>query len=350
VKSERLIALLFTLQARRSATAAELAAVLEVSERTILRDVAALQTAGVPLWSEPGRGGGIRLLDGWRTRLDGLTAPEAAALFVSGVPTALADLGLAGALTSAQSKLFATLPETARQRAQDIGERFHLDAPGWFHREEKLPCLATVASAVWQQERLTVGYRLGFRRGEHLVRRVLDPLGLVLKAGVWYLVARVDVARVDVARVDVARVDVARVDDTAGLRSYRVSRIASAEPAGEAFDRPAGFNLAEYWAQATIDFDRSILRDRIRVRVPPHALRTLAGHTDRAALDEAVARAGPPDAEGWLDLDLAVESIQVALHQLLPLGDRVEVLDPPQLRAALAEIGEKVAARNKSTG
>jgi predicted DNA-binding transcriptional regulator YafY len=320
VKSERLIALLFTLQARRSATAAELAAVLEVSERTILRDVAALQTAGVPLWSEPGRGGGIRLLDGWRTRLDGLTAPEAAALFISGVPTALADLGLAGALVTAQSKLMATLPDAARQRARELGERFHLDAPGWFHREEALPHLETVASAVWSQERL----RIDYHSGDQTVQRELDPLGLVLKAGVWYAVAAVD----------------------ATIRSYRVSRIAGAVAVGERFERPSDFQLAEFWTRASAEFDRSILRDRVRIRVPTAVLRNLAGHMDRNAVDEAVAKAAPPEADGWVELDLAVESVRVAEHQLVALGANVEVLDPPRLRAALAETGRRMAARN----
>ena len=320
MKSERLIALLFTLQARRSATAAELARVLEVSERTILRDVAALQAAGVPLWSEPGRGGGIRLLDGWRTRLDGLTAAEGAALFVSGVPTALADLGLAGSLVTAQSKLLATLPEGARQRARELGERFHLDAPAWFHREESLPSLETVASAVWHQHRLHIGYR----SGERVVQRDLDPLGLVLKAGVWYAVAAID----------------------GTIRSYRVSRIVSAYATGERFDRPDGFDLAAFWADASAAFDRSILRDRIHIRIPADAVRTLAGHMDRAAVEEAYAKADPPDADGWVELDLAVESVRVAEHQLLALGPNVEVLDPPQLRAALAAAGAAMAARN----
>ncbi|HEX6685050.1 MAG TPA: WYL domain-containing protein [Candidatus Limnocylindrales bacterium] len=324
MKSERLIALLFTLQARRSATAAELAAVLEVSDRTIMRDVAALQAAGVPLWSQPGRGGGIRLMDGWRTKLDGLTGPEAAALFVSGVPTALADLGLAGALTTAQSKLLATLPEPARQRAVELGERFHLDAPGWFHRAEQLPHLATVAAAVWRQERLRVRYQ----RGEAVVERELEPLGLVLKAGVWYAVAAVD----------------------GTVRSYRVSRILSADPTGAEFVRPDGFVLPEFWAQASADFDRSVLRERIRIRVLRRALRGLAGELGQPVVDEAVAAAGPADAEGWLELDVAVESLTVAEHQLTALGADVEVLDPPELRAALAAIGAAMAARNAPGG
>ena len=317
--SERLIALLFTLQARRSATAAQLATVLEVSERTILRDVAALQAAGVPLYAEPGRGGGIRLLDGWRTRLDGLTGPEAAALFVSGVPTALADLGLAGAAISAQAKLLATLPDGARERAQELGERFHLDAAGWFHREEALPHLADVAAAVWRQHRVRVRYQ----RGRQTVERVLEPLGLVLKAGVWYAVANV----------------------ADGQRTYRVARMASVQPTGEQFERPPGFVLAEYWARAAAEFDRAILHDKIRIRLPQRAMAGLAQHLGRASADE-LGEAGPPDADGWVEIQLLVESLHVAQHQLIGLAPDVEVLEPPQLRAALAEAGRQLAARN----
>jgi len=319
VKSDRLIALLFTLQARRSATAAQLAAVLEVSERTILRDVAALQAAGVPLYAEPGRGGGIRLLDGWRTRLDGLTGPEAAALFVSGVPTALADLGLAGAATSAQAKLLATLPDGARQRAQELGERFHLDAPGWFHREEQLPHLADIAAAVWRQHRVRVRYQ----RGREIVDRVLEPLGLVLKAGVWYAVAVAEGTQ----------------------RTYRVARMRSVEPTGDDFERPAGFVLAEYWARAAAEFDRSILHDKVRIRVPQRLLAGLARHLGRSSVDE-LGDATPPDADGWVELDLAVESLHIAQHQLIALTPDVEVLEPPQVRAALADAGRQLAARN----
>ncbi|NUO56988.1 MAG: YafY family transcriptional regulator [Hamadaea sp.] len=322
MKSERLIALLFTLQARRSATAGQLAAILEVSERTILRDVAALQAAGVPLYSEPGRGGGIRLLDGWRTRLDGLTGPEAAALFVSGVPAALADLGLAGAATTAQAKLLATLPDDARERARDLGERFHLDAPGWFHRDEPLPHLADVATAVFDRQRL----RISYERGRQLVHRTVDPLGLVLKAGVWYAVAAVG---------------------TGDLRTYRVARIRSVDRVGEQFERPAGFVLAEYWAQSAAEFDRSILHATIRIRVPARVLPDLARHLGRNSVEE-LGQVGPPDADGWVEAEVLVETLHIAQHQLIALAPDVEVLDPPELRAALAETGRRLAARNSA--
>jgi predicted DNA-binding transcriptional regulator YafY len=220
--------------------------------------------------------------------------------------------------------VLATLPASLRERAQQLGERFHLDAPGWFHHEEPLAHLAQVASAVWRQRRLRVRYR----SADAPVARLLEPLGLVLKAGVWYAVAAV---------VD---------SGDRPVRSYRVSRIVEAELTGEEFERPPGFDLAEFWARSSAEFDRSILRDRIRIRVAQHALRILAAHTDRAAAAEAIAAAGPPDAEGWIELELAVESVSVARHQITALGGDVEVLDPPSLRAALAEIGEKMAARN----
>jgi predicted DNA-binding transcriptional regulator YafY len=324
VRAGRLVALLLTLQQRRRATAAELAAALEVSVRTVYRDVAALQAAGVPLWAEPGPGGGLRLVDGWRTRLDGLTAQEAAALFLGGAPAALAELGLGTVLAAAQAKVLATLPAELRGPAVRIRERFHLDAPGWFHHPEDLPHLATVADAVWERHRLDVRYR----RGSTEVARLLEPLGLVLKAGVWYLVA---------GAVDPER---------SAVRTYRVARIRAATVREERFARPEDFDLAAWWARAASDFDRSILRGRVRLRLGPQGLRLLPHLTGSAAATAAIAAAGPPDAAGWRELELAVENEDVALSQLTGLGDEVEVLAPVSLRAALAAVGAAMARRN----
>ncbi len=322
MKASRLVSLLLTLQQRRSARAGELAALFEVSVRTVYRDVAALQAAGVPLWTEPGRNGGIRLLDGWRTRLDGLTGAEAAALFAGAAPEALAELGLGSVLLAAQAKVLATLPEGLRDRARTIAERFHLDAPGWFHRGEELPHLMTVAEAVWEQRRITVRYR----RTDATVRRTLEPYGLVLKAGVWYLVAR--------------------VPEADAVRTYRLARITAVETAGDVFDRPAAFQLAQWWSASAASFDRTLIRDRVRVRLSPRGLTRLPHHLDPATRGEAVLHTGPPDAEGWCEVELAVESPQVALGQLLPLGGELEVLAPAPLRAAFAEVGAAIAARN----
>jgi len=320
VRASRLVTLLFTLQRLRGATAAALARELEVSERTIYRDVAALSAAGVPLWTEPGRGGGIRLVDGWRTRLDGLTAQEAAAIFAVGAPQVLAELGMSAALAGAQAKLLATLPAELQAHARGVAERFHLDAPGWFHTPQQVTQLAAVAEAVWEQQRL----RIGYRRRRDVVERTVDPLGLVLKAGTWYLAAG--------------------VDDT--VRTYRVDRISAAEPTGARFERPERFDLAEWWAGAAGRFESQMLRTTVRLRVGPRGLKILPHAADHDAALKAIAHAGPPDAEGRRELELDVESIAVAAGQLTALGGEVEALEPEELRTALRSAGAALVARN----
>ncbi|MCH6165885.1 helix-turn-helix transcriptional regulator [Pseudonocardia alaniniphila] len=361
MRASRLVTLLFTLQRLREATAGELARELEVSERTIYRDVAALSAAGVPLFTEPGRGGGIRLVDGWRTRLDGLTAQEAAALFAVGAPQVLAELGMSAALAGAQAKLLATLPAEMREHARTVAERFHLDAPGWFHTPHQVTQLAAVAEAVWGQQQL----RISYRRRTDVVDRTIEPLGVVLKAGTWYLAARsVSGARVDSARsvsgarvdsaqsVSGARVDSARsvsgarADSADTVLTYRVDRIVAAEPTGEGFTRPDGFDLTTWWADSTTRFASQMLRVTVRLRLGPRGLKMLSHVTDTDAAAQAIARAGPPDAEGRREVELDVEEIAVAASQLTGLGGEVEALDPPELRTALAAAGAALAERN----
>jgi predicted DNA-binding transcriptional regulator YafY len=236
MRAERLVALLFLLQQRQRATAAELAAALEVSERTVYRDVESLLAAGVPLWTEQGRAGGIRLLEGWRTRLDGLTGREAAAIFAVGVPELLAELGLGSSLVAARAKVLAGLPAELREYATRIADRFHLDAPGWFQQAEETSQLTVVADAVASSRRL----RINYQRGGTTVSRELAPLGLVVKAGVWYLVAQV----------------------ASDIRTYRVARIMSAQPLSE-FERPTDFTLTKWWAQTSARFERSLLRETV---------------------------------------------------------------------------------------
>jgi predicted DNA-binding transcriptional regulator YafY len=314
------MSLMFMLQQRRGATAAALADELGVSVRTVYRDVAALQDAGVPVWTEPGPGGGIHLVEGWRTRLDGLTGDEAAALFLAGAPSAVADLGLGAVLTAAETKVVATLPPELRSRASRLRERFHLDAPGWFNREDPPAVLAVIADAVWSGRRLDVTYR----RGDATVRRRLDPLGLVLKAGTWYLVA-------------------AHRDQ---VRTYRIGRVSDASMRDDRVNRPAGFDLASWWAESAAEFDRSLLRYTCRVRLAPWAYRNLRHHVSPASAEAAVRSGGSPDASGWYEVTLPTEGEDVAARQLTGLAPGVEVLDPPSLREALREIGAALAEAN----
>jgi predicted DNA-binding transcriptional regulator YafY len=315
VRSARLLALLL-LHRVGPATARTLADELEVSERTVYRDVAMLQAAGVPLWTEAGPGGGIRLLDGWRSPVDGFTAAETVALTIGSAGAA--DLGLGAVLAAARSKLRSALPAAARDDLARVTERFLLDAPAWFHRDDPGEVLPTVADAVWQGRRLDIRYG---RRG-HGVRRRVDPLGLVLKAGTWYLVAA----------------------HRRRPRTWRVSRITSATPRPEPAWRPPGFDLARWWSASAAAFDASIRPLRARLRLSPAAARRLP----RLVPGELTVRAleqGEVDAEGWVTVDLPLEPVEVAVSQLVPLPG-VEVLAPDELRAALADHARDVAERN----
>ncbi|MEV6830844.1 YafY family protein [Amycolatopsis sp. NPDC051102] len=322
MRAERLVALLFTLQRRRSATAAELATELGVSERTMHRDLAALRDAGVPLWTEPGRHGGFRLVDGWRSGLDGLTTREAVALFALGVPSALAGLGLDTAGSAARAKVSAGLPAELREHAALVAGRFHLDAPGWFGSPDEPPSLAPIVQAVWAQRRLSITYR----RRDKVAERELEPLGLVLKAGVWYLVARV-------------------VPDDA-LRTYRVSRILSAAQLDIAFERPSSFDLAQWWSASSVTFEQVARPVRVQARLNRTAVRELRRVFGGEHLADTVVSLGTPDNDGWAEAELALEGDEIGLGQLVALSPGVEVLEPASLRAELAAIGAELAARN----
>ncbi|SHN47486.1 helix-turn-helix transcriptional regulator [Cryptosporangium aurantiacum] len=317
MRAERLVALLFILQRRSAATVPELAEAVGVSERTLHRDLAALREAGVPIWTETGRHGGVRLVEGWRSRLDGLTSREAVALFAMGAPRALAELGLGTAVSAAHAKVAATLPPALRDQAQLVAQRFHLDAPDWFRSEEDTAQLATVARAVWNSHRT----RLGYRRDRTTVERTVDPLGLVLKAGIWYLVAGVD----------------------GTVRTYRVGRIVAAEELDEAFERPEDFDLADWWEQSSVQFERSLQRVDVRIRLSTRGYRTLPRMFDADVARAALATAGPPDAEGRRELTIGLESPEIAAGQLLALGVEVEILEPPAARAAFAEAARRMA-------
>ena len=311
-------------------TAPALARELEVSVRTIYRDLEALSAAGVPVYSEPGRYGGARLVDGYRTRLTGLTADEADAVLLAGVPGPAAELGLGTVLAAAQLKVLAALPPELRSRATRVQQRFHLDAPGWFHRDEEATHLSTVAEALWQDRKLRIRYCRGaphdgaVRQAMTAVTRVLEPLGLVLKAGTWYLAARTD----------------------GDARTYRVSRIVDAEVLDEHFDRPEGFDLAAHWEAASRSFEKAMLRCDARVRVRADHVEHLRWALDARAFEEAVEQAAAvdPDADGWIEIPVQGESEHILAIDLLRMGPAVEVLAPESLRARLATTAAELAA------
>ncbi len=245
MRASRLLSLLLLLQTRGRMTAQQLADELEVSVRTIYRDVDALNAAGVPLYGDAGHDGGYQLLDGYRTRLTGLTPAEAEALFLSGLPGPAAELGLGGVLAAATLKLRAALPASMQENADRLSERFYLDAPGWYRPERKVPCLAEVAGAVWERQVIRVRYSR-WKAPEEVVRTI-EPHGLVLKAGTWYVVARCE----------------------GSFRTYRVDQIAEAVPTGEVFERAPGFGLAGYWREYLADFQQRLHTGHAVIRVSP---------------------------------------------------------------------------------
>ncbi|MFF3556723.1 helix-turn-helix transcriptional regulator [Streptomyces tsukubensis] len=352
MRAARLIRMVLLLQSRPSMTGAELARELEVSERTVSRDALALSEAGVPVYADRGRAGGYRLVGGYRTRLTGLGRSEAEALFLSGLPGALRDMGLEDAASAARLKVSAALLPSLSDAPHTAAQRFHLDAPGWYSEPETPPLLAELADAVWRDRRVTVAY--ANRRGER-VERVLEPHGLVLKAGVWYLCARVAGGGEDAS----SRTDSA---PSGPFRVYRIDRFSAVAPAapgpapgvfgsdgdGGVFDRDPDFDLPAFWEERAAQFARSILRSEVVLRLTEEGARRLPYVTDRAAAREALAGV-EPDGEGMVTVTLLVESTEVAYVQLLSLGPDAEVLGPPGLRTlfagAAARMAEQYGAR-----
>jgi predicted DNA-binding transcriptional regulator YafY len=300
MRATRLVSLLLLLQLRGQLTASELADHFEVSVRTIHRDVEALSDAGVPVEAVRGPAGGYRLAGGYRTKLTGLTVDEAEALFVA--PKPAAELGLGGVLANARLKVLSALPAELQERAARAERYFHLDTRRWFRAEDTVPHLPTIAAATWQGRRLNARYR----EGRKVVQRTLEPLGLVLKGGAWYLVAH----------------------RSAGMRVYRVSRFASVRVLDDGFERPEGFDLAAYWEEWSRSFEASLQRVEVRLRA-----------------SEQVRRLLPADLRGK-DGEYVVgfQSLEDAFRELLKFGSDAEVLEPAELRDRIALAASEVAA------
>ena len=308
MRSGRLLSMLMLLQAHGRVSARRLAEETGVSVRTALRDMDELSASGVPVRALRGSAGGFELLEGWRTRLTGLTATEAQAMLMAGAPGPAAQLGLGDAAGSAQVKLLAALPEAWQADARRVATRFHLDTVGWYRREQRLDNLPHVAQAVWQDRRLAIRYE----SWKGVVERRVDPLGLVVKAGEWYLVA---------------------LAGRGGPRTYRVANILGIAPASGTTRRPRGFDLARFWAQSIERFEAGLYRGSATVRANAAGLKKLR-HASAAlaqAVDATVAT------EPWTTLRIPIESLEHATAELLRLGTDCEALAPAELRARMAE-------------
>ncbi|MEU9862559.1 WYL domain-containing protein [Streptomyces sp. NPDC047971] len=307
----RLLSLLLLLQSRGRVSARAIADELGVSVRTAYRDVERLQAAGVPVYAEPGRRGGYQLLDGYRTRLTGMSEGEARALLFAGLPGPAADLGLAAEVTAARLKLLAALPAGPREAAARTAAVFHLDAPGWYRETEETPHLPLFVDAVLTGRAVDVRYRR-WRAPQEVDRRV-RPYGLVLKSGVWYLVAATENR----------------------IATYRVAQVLDASLGDERFERPRGFDLGAYWSSYLEEFASRRFTGTATVRISPRGLRRLPDNVPAEVVRAVETTATAVGDDGWVEAVIPTESTDHACGELLRLGVDVEVVAPTELRRAM---------------
>ena len=335
MRADRLVSLALLLQARGRMSAHALAAELEVSVRTVYRDISALNAAGVPVLAEPGPGGGCRLIEGYRFPLRGLSADEAEALLLLGVPAAVAELGLADALAAAHRKV----STSAGLNAGDGGARqvslVHLDLPRWFHGTEPVPHLRALAEAVRLGRGLLLGYRRDGGSGEKT--REVAPLGLVNKAGTWYLVALAGGKRQAGQGERQAGAD-------RGPVVFRAGRVTSARLLAADVVRPDGFDLAAFWERWSAEFVTSRSQVEVRAWATATALAIFPfvfGDAGR----RAAGAAGPAGQDGRREVLLTFEEERVAAHRLAGFGGEVEVISPAAVRAGLVATARELLAR-----
>lgn len=320
MRASRLLSILLLLQTRGRMTAETLAAEFEVSVRTIYRDIDQLSAAGAPVYADRGRSGGFKLMDGYRTRLTGLTDAEAETLFLGGLSGPAAQMGFSGAVTTMQLKLLAALPPERQAAAERLAGRFHLDPVGWYQSPDEAARLPAIAQAVWTSRRIAVRYESW--KGE--VARELEPLGLILKAGLWYLAAR--------------------PADGKSLepRTYRVSNILDLTVEEATFERPAGFDLAAWWTEASRRFEAEIFTGSATLRLSREGRRRLS----RLGVEQAriVAQVDATAGDGMAEVTVPIESIEHAVMDFQRLGAEAEVLAPAALRSGMRDAALRLAA------
>jgi len=317
MKASRLLSILMLLQSHGRMTAAALAQALEVSHRTILRDVDQLSAAGVPIWAERGREGGFRLREGWSTQLTGMTESEANSLLLAALPGPATELGLGEAALSARLKLVASLPMPMREQAALVADRLHIDPVDWHREPDTATQLRGVADAVWRSARIKVRYA-SWRK---TAWRELEPLGLVLKAGTWYVVAR------EAGKRDV--------------RTYRLAMVLELVPGGGSFRRPTRFDLASYWSESLARFEAELRPLQARVWASPWAREALV-QTRSRFVDLPAQEDRRPGRAGWRLGLLALESVEEGARHVLGFGGEIEVVEPAPLRRLVADMAGRL--------
>lgn len=318
MRAERLLRLLLHLQTHGQATVDQLACHLGVSSRTVQRDLDSLSLAGVPVYSQRGRGGGWSLLPDYRTRLTGLTPAEAISVFVGATAHVLADLGMDASNDTALSKLIATLPEPARRDADYARQRLLIDHAGWDDKREQPRWLDVCRQALWNDSQLDITYRDPQRPFQ------VAPLGLIAKNRTWYLIAEPQDRKPKV---------------TESIRTYRLDRITAATLTDARFTRPADFNLTDYWARTQHRFRASLPSYPIVLRVRNHAVqRFRPSHPPQ------------PDKPGWSIVQADLENADEACAAVLAQAGDAVVIEPRELAEQVRRVAEQVAHAHQCSG
>lgn len=318
MRASRLLSILILLQLRGRLTASDLAIEFEVSERTIYRDIDALSAAGIPIYGDRGPGGGFQLLDGYRTRLTGLSTGEAEAAMMIGLPGPAAELGLGTEASAARNKLMSALPDAGAALADRMAARFHLDPIDWYRGSEALPYLPTIARAVLDQRAL----RMRYESWQGVRNWNVEPLGLVLKAGIWYLAAR----------------------GAEKVRVFRVSQIQALTVSDAGFERPVDFHLATWWRTEQARFEADLFTTEAIVRASVEGCKRLAAQSPRGAT--AVSAAAPADPDGWRRITMMIEDADHGAREMLALGAEIEVVGPDSFRRRIAALAREILARH----
>jgi predicted DNA-binding transcriptional regulator YafY len=312
MRGDRLISILLALQSHGRMTAKELAEKLEVSERTIYRDMEALSGTGIPVFAERGKNGGWSLLEDYRTDLTGLKESEIRALFVSPSSHLLDDLGLTRTSEEARNKLIASLPSIYRKNATDVWNRIHIDTRSWRRQEEKTASFEVLKQSIWKENKLKIVYQ---RADGKTDERIVAPLGLVAKGDLWYLIAS---------------------KENGDLRNFRASRVLHAERLEETFVRPENFDLAEYWNSSTKTFIKNLPSYEVKIEAAPSIVSRLT-FTGRFA---RVVDIGAETSEGWVPVMLSFDTEEEAAGYLLGFTDQVKIIKPADLRNKILQMAE----------
>ena len=315
MRADRLLSILLLLQTHGRMTAKALSEELEVSVRTIYRDIDALCMAGVPIYSDSGHHGGYALVDNYQTDLTGLTRGELRALFMLGNLAPLSDLGLSTALRTALVKLFASSPEPVRQEDEQIRRCFHFDSVWWKQTSSRVPHLQVVQEAVWRNFKLNIAYQTPHSL---VIKHLVSPYGLVAKAGTWYLVC---------ARNE-------------SIHVYHVPDLLDAQLSAEKFDRPLDFVLSEFWEKWQKDYEAQLADFTASVRIAPQFIPILPRYFG-PQIENKIMQGKPPDAQGWIRLELSFESFEIARDRLLGFGGGVEVISPLALQKSVLDYAQQ---------